>query len=334
MHKELDQRPKQTSSQISALSKSTRPKRKFGVSITGFLARVALMYLLLAYYFVCPADPNREREVCRRLDSVQARLQSYEPLVRPYVNTAQRKIEPYLTELDSRTRPYVDKVRPYYDRFERVVGPSAQRLSDGYQQQVYPALIKGMHATQRWSRPYNDALRAQYRKSLAPSVEWYSRSLHKWYLENAEPQVSAVRQKVQTNMRWAQDKVAPVYTHGVPFARKHWRKTIVPAGLTTYSAVHNGYVDQVHPRLVTLSGHAHVFYRTRVLPALQRFYSLFIAPQLDKISERVFEYRTKKSRAEAVAQVSKTEKKVLHEHDADKLEGRHFGKVELPCFVR
>lgn len=321
MHEELEARPKQSTQQITTSFRSTRPKRRSGVSFTGFLARVALMYILLAYYLVCPADPNREREICRGLDNVHARLQSYEPLVRPYVNTAQTKIQPYLNELDSRTRPYVDRVRPYYQQAERVVSPQLQRLSSIYQDKIYPALVHGMLATQRWSKPYNDAFRTQYRKSLGPSVEWYSRSLRKWYADNAEAHVTTLRRQVEQHSKWAQNTIAPVYTQGVPFVRKHWRKTIVPASVATYSAVHSGYSNQLHPRLITLGGHANVFYRTRVLPALQRFYSLFIAPQLDKISERVFEYRTKKSRAEAVAQVGKVEKRILHEHGSDNLEG-------------
>lgn len=328
MHREIEAREREQQLVPRQARPTPRPKKKDGVSFKGFVARVILFYVLIAYYLVCPTDSSRERAVCRGLDSFQARLAAFEPHVRPYVDTAQRKIQPYVAQFEAASKPYVDQVKPYLDRTDAVLRPQVDRVTHIYNNQVHPRLIKGISASQHATKPYVASVKQQYQKSLAPSVDWYGKAGQQWYKQNAEPYLSVVEKNSRQYVNAVQDTLQPVYDQGYPFVRKHWRETVVPVSVATYSTLHHNYVHQVHPRAVTLGGHAHVFYKTRILPALQRFYSLFIAPQLDKISERIFEYRTKKSRAEAVAHVDKVEQEVLSEQDTDNLEGECTTSVE------
>ena len=325
MHKELEAREREQAlvarSSSQRRSRAPAPPPRSGVSVAGFFTRVGLFYLLLAYFLVCPTDTLRERAVCRRLDSFQHRLAAYEPTIRPYVDRAQKKLDPYLIEVQARAEPYMKKARPYVSQADRVVRPQVQRAASTYQHTIHPALIKGMERSQAATKPYVASLRKQYQLSLEPSVEWYSHALEEWYKSNAQPHLNKADKTLRTHSKQAYDFLAPVYHTGVPLAQKHYRHSFLPFAKSSYRTSRTTYVKQVHPRLLTVGCHVRAFYQTKVLPALQRFYSLFIAPQLDKISERIFEYRTKKSRAEAAEHVRTVEKEVLKEADADNFEG-------------
>lgn len=320
MHKELEQREREE--RLQPLQQRNRPPRRSGgISVAGFFARVGLFYLLIAYFLVCPTDTTRERAVCRGIDSVQGRLASYEPHLRPYLQTAHKKLDPYIARVHDRTDPYVAKVRPYYTHADRLVRPQVARAVSTYQQRIHPSVLKGIAHSQAVTKPYVASLKKQYQLSLAPSVEWYSHAIKEWYKLKAEPHVSLTDKTIRKHSKQVYDVVSPLYFTGVPLAQRHYHQTVLPLAKTSYSTSRRTYVKQIHPRLIVAGRHTKVFYRTKVLPALQRFYSLFIAPQLDKISERIFEYRTKKSRAEAAEHVAQVEKEVLSEQDTDNFEG-------------
>jgi hypothetical protein len=327
MHKELEQREREERLQPRQ-QRNRPPRRAGGISVAGFFTRVALFYLLIAYFLVCPTDTSRERAVCRSIDSVQGRLAAYEPHLRPYLQTAHKKLDPYIAQVHARTGPYVEKVRPYYSHADRLVRPQLARAASTYQQRVHPALLKGIARSQAATKPYVASLKKQYQLSLAPSVEWYSHAAREWYQAKAEPHVSLADKAIRKHSKQVYDVVSPIYFTGVPLAQRHYHHTLLPFAKTSYSTSRKTYVKQVHPRLVVAGRHAKVFYRTKILPALQRFYSLFIAPQLDKISERIFEYRTKKSRAEAAEHVAQVEKEVLSEQDTDNFEGEFLKIAE------
>ncbi|GJN90237.1 hypothetical protein Rhopal_003236-T1 [Rhodotorula paludigena] len=321
MHDELDQRaPGERSAARRALRSSTGRSRSSGISLRGFLTRVALLYLCIAYFFVCPADPSRERAVCRGIDSVGNRLRQYEPHLRPYVSTAQRKLEPYVAEAQRRTEPYVAKVRPHYRRVDSLVRPHVSTVGSFYRSHVYPAVVSTVHRSQELTAPYTAKLRKQYTKSLEPSVEWYSLALGKWYAARVEPHVSQISTQARQYGTTVYRTVSPLWTRGLPAAQHHLSTHVLPFSRRTYASSRRAYVTHVHPRAVTLGGHAHGVYRSRVLPALQRFWSRFIAPQLDKIRERIFDYKAKKAKLEAIERVEKASEAIAHEHGEDDIE--------------
>ncbi|SCZ87797.1 BZ3500_MvSof-1268-A1-R1_Chr2-3g05265 [Microbotryum saponariae] len=299
MHAELERRERER------VAKPRRPQptapgtksRKSGLTVTGFLLRVAVFYVLIAYYLVCPNDKARERAVCRQLDVFSAKLQSLEPHARPYLDYAHRHAEPYLAEFHKYTEPYVAKVQPIYAKVDSYIDPVTNKLSEVYDSYVYPGLVKGIHATQAAARPVAARAHEQYQRSLAPSVEWYSRAGLDWYKSNAEHHVATADRVLRTSSKRAMDFVAPA----VPFAHHHFWNTVVPTAQSTYKTSHETYFAHVHPQVVVARGHAFQFWRKRIVPALHHFYELYIAPQVDKISERVHLYKFKKMTAEEEA---------------------------------
>ncbi|SCV74966.1 BQ2448_7995 [Microbotryum intermedium] len=315
MHAELERRERDRASKLPRPQSTTRgtKSRKSGMSVTGFLLRVAVFYVLIAYYFVCPTDEARERAVCRQLDVFSANLQSLEPHARPYLDFAHRQAEPYLAEFHKRTEPYIAKARPIYAKADSYIEPVTNKLSQVYDSYVYPGIVKGIHATQAAARPVAARAHEQYQRSLAPSVEWYSRAGQDWYKSNAERHVATADRVIRTSSKRAFDFVAPA----VPFAHHHFWNTLVPTTQSTYKTSHETYFSHVHPQVVVARGHALQFWRTRIVPALHRFYELYIAPQVDKISERVLVYKSKKTTAEEEARAEAAEAERVESKDED-----------------
>ncbi|KAI5478945.1 putative transcription factor hoxa13 [Pseudohyphozyma bogoriensis] len=316
MHAELDKRDKDKRSSRAV----ARPTKSSGVTFKGFLARVAVFYVLIAYFLVCPSDTSRDRAVCRSLDSLQSHLKAYEPTVRPYYLTAQRKLDPYLARLDSHAAPYINTVKPYYLKADSTVRPYANLAVDKYRTVAHPKILSGIRASQAATKPYADVVRKHYGQTLAPSVEWYSKAGKQWYGETLEPWVNLADLKTRYYSKMAYDYTSPLYYQGVPLASKHFHHSVVPFARSSYRTTHKVYFDQVHPRAIVAGGHAHGFYKAKILPALQRFYSLYIAPQVDKITEKIFEYRVKKETSEAAAHVLAAEDEILHEKGLDDLD--------------
>ncbi|KAK4700753.1 hypothetical protein P7C70_g5491, partial [Phenoliferia sp. Uapishka_3] len=299
---------------------ATTSRRSSGVTFKGFLARVVVFYLLIAYFLVCPTDTNRSRSVCRALDSVQTSVASYEPTIRPYYLTASTKLEPYVTKLHSKADPYIKVVRPYYTKAGKVIRPLVRRSSQAYSTQAHPRILQAIVASQQFTEPYVDASKATYRRSLAPSVEWYSHAAREWYKSKAAPHVDSVVRHAQQYSKQAYELTSPLYFRGYPLAKKHYFGTVLPAAKTTYKTSRKTYVQEIHPRLLVAGGHTHSFYKSKILPALQRFYSLYVAPQVGKISAKIFEYRTKKEKTEAVAHVEESGAEIVKEHGGEDFE--------------
>ncbi|TNY19375.1 hypothetical protein DMC30DRAFT_400682 [Rhodotorula diobovata] len=320
MHTEVDKRAPSDRAAARRALRSPGGRRSSGVGFRGFLVRVALLYVAIAYFVACPHDPKREYAICRSIDSVGAHVRQFEPHVRPYVETAQRKLQPYVAEVQHRAQPYVDTVKPYYDRADRLVRPRLATASARYHSTVYPALAGAVHRSQELTRPLTLKVKKQYTKTLAPSVEWYTLALERWYAVQLEPHVSRVSSQARTLATHAQRTVAPVWKHGVPAAQHHWRTHLVPFSRSAYGTSRRTYVSHVHPRAVTVWRASHGVYRSRVLAALQRFWSKFIAPQLDKIQERVFEYKAKRAKQEAIERVDKVGDDIAKAHGDDDIE--------------
>ncbi|GAA5950498.1 hypothetical protein JCM10213_003596 [Rhodosporidiobolus nylandii] len=320
MHTELDKRAGDERIAARRALRVPARRRKQGVTVTGFFLRVAVFYLLIAVFLVCPTDTTRERAVCRQLDSFSSRVKAYEPFVRPYYLTARRKVAPYVAEMQHVTEPYVAKIRPHYLAADSFLRPHLSRAARTYNGSVHPRLVAGVHRSQAMTKPYVDRAKKQYTKTLQPSVEWYAEALGAWYAAKVEPHVSQVTSTASKYGRTAYGAVSPVYTRGVPLVKHHYRAHVLPFSRSAYRTSRRTYVKHVHPRALTLGKHSAAFYRTRVLPALQRFWSRFVDPQLDKIRERIFEYKAKKARQEAVERVEKKTQEIVKDAGEDDIE--------------
>ncbi|GAA5983436.1 hypothetical protein JCM11641_007848 [Rhodosporidiobolus odoratus] len=318
MHNELDKRSNDDRvAARRAIRTASRRRKTGGVTIKGFFVRVLLFYLAIAYFLVCPNDTKRDRAVCRSIDSVSLRLKGYEPLVRPYYQRAQRQISPYVAKVQQYSQPYVDKVRPHYQRVDRLARPHLATVRKGYEKQVHPRLVGGVQRSQAFTKPYVAKLKKQYTKTLAPSVEWYAEAFKEWWAAKIESHLSRATSIVRAHSQTAYNTVSPAYYKGVPLAQHHYRQHLLPFSRKAYSNSRRTYVSHVHPRALTVGRYSAAFYRSKVLPALHRFWSRFVDPQLDKIRERIFEYRAKKARIEALERVEKKTQEVVQQHEGE-----------------
>ncbi|GAA5960833.1 hypothetical protein JCM3765_000832 [Sporobolomyces pararoseus] len=296
------------------------PRPRKGITLTGFLTRVGILYLAIAYFLVCPTDSSRERAVCRKIDSFSSTLRSYEPTVRPYYQTAQKKIQPYVRQGRKISQPYVDRAKPYYSHINKTLSPRIKQLQHFWLNTIYPKLVSAVKSTRARTRPFALKVERGYKKTLAPSVDWYSKSLQKWYTSRVEPSLNQVNHVASQYIRTVFDTVSPVYTRGVPLAQHHYHKTLVPFSRSTYSTTRKTYFSHVHPQLSVVSSHLQNFYLTKISPTLLRFWSKFIAPQLDKIRERIFEFKAKEARVAAVKRVEKVSDKIAQQHGENDFE--------------
>ncbi|KAK4049527.1 hypothetical protein OIV83_004024 [Microbotryomycetes sp. JL201] len=318
MHEELEQQRQAELYESKNVSRAVDRKLKSErASTSGLLLRGFLLYTIVSWLAVCPNERHEtdKQAICHAFDYTESAVKSLNVHLKPYTDIVWRQAQPYIAHVQQTADPYVKLVRPYYhkaDQTARYVLKQRQHLHDKY---VQPRVDQATTALQQAQKPVVHALDKQYRKTLAPSVEWYSREYNEWYKNNAEAHVRQAEHTLQSYSSKVHEFVAPAWTRGWPFVRKHFRETVVPITVTSSKTVYSGYVNEVHPRLVAGSRHGVSFLRARVLPALQRFWSVFIAPQLDKISEKVHEYRVRKVRQTAEASVDEAEKKVFGNSD-------------------
>ncbi|GAA5834583.1 hypothetical protein JCM3766R1_003604 [Sporobolomyces carnicolor] len=296
------------------------PRPRKGVTLTGFVTRVAILYLAIAYFLVCPNDTSRERAVCRKIDSFSSTLQAYEPTVRPYYRRVQKKVDPYVRRGKKVAQPYLDQARPFYSTVDRTISPRVKRVYQLWLEKVYPKLVSAVKVTRSKTRPFAIKVEREYKKTLAPSVDWYSKSLRKWYTARVEPSLDRGHFIARQYGRTIGETVTPLYTRGLPLVQHHYRTHLVPFSRSTYSTTRDAYFAHAHPRLAMVSSHLESFYHSKVSPSLLRFWSKFIAPQLDKIRERIFEFKAKEAKVAALKRVEKVSDQIASEHGEENFE--------------
>lgn len=320
MHSAIDEKAE---SERRAARRSLRqpPRPRKRVTLTGFFARVTVLYLAIAYFLVCPNDSSRDRAVCRGLDRFSTTLYSYEPTARPYYRAVEKMVDPYVRRTKEYTRPYVAKAKPYYSRVDKTVSPRVKQAYQFYLRAIYPRLVAAVRSVRSRTRPFAQKVEKGYRKTLAPSVDWYSKSGRKWYSARVEPSLQKTFANARRTSQRVKDAVSPVYSRGIPLAKHHYRANLVPFAQSAYSTSRDTYTSHVHPQLAVVSSHAQHLYKTKVSPSLLRFWSKFIAPQLDKIRERIFEFKAKEARVAAMKRVDKVSDEIAHEHGEEDFEG-------------
>ncbi len=326
--------------QIARQELRARPRRhRSRITLTGFFLRVAALYVLIAYFFVCPNEPDSDRAVCRALNGTSDRLRQFEPHVRPYVYHARQRLHPYWIETRKHVQPYLggldatyQRAQSTYAQVDRVARPHLVHLQRLYAQRVVPLTSALVQRLRVLLQPVTAKLSKQYEKTLAPSVEWYGEEVRR----QAAPYVS---QADELQKRLRKEYVQPALRDGSRLVQEaaargqhHWSRHVVPFSRTAYARSRKTYKLQVRPRVVTVSRSMARLFRTRVQPTLLRFWSRFIAPQLDKIRERIFEYKTQKASMEAAERVEKATAQLTEKQEEEEVEGEmHHGFGGRSC---
>lgn len=337
MHAELEKREKASksnsprNSNISKVSSTTRTTKKknstsSAITLKSFLLRVAIFYFLIAFYIVCPRDINNSRSICKNLNSLQKTIKSYdylylEPIVNPIINQVHSKLDPYYQEVQLKITPYIEQVKPYYNQASTFLTPHLENSIHYFNNQIQPKFFELLELIRTRSKPVVAEIYSQYQSTLSPTIEWYTTFIKEWYNQNVQRHYILVQSTVQTYYNQVYEYISPLYYEGLPILQKHYKETIKPITIKSYKISKTFYVEQVHPRILITGNHTLNFYKSTILPNLNRFWSLYISPQVDEIRGKIYEYRTKKFEKVVEKEVEVLKEVLKQEIEVDDLDG-------------
>ena len=204
------------------------------------------------------------------------------PLVTPYVQKAQAKVEPY-------TKPTIDAVSPYVKR--------AWNTSRPY-------YIQGQKRAKLIYKRHIDPARKRAIKKLRAQADPYVKKAQTQYSLHVQPHVDTIERTVTPYYRIYQRDVSPYVQKAYQYSRQ--------SSSVTYAF----YMDKLHPRVVQALRHLHSFLINHVQPALRRFYSLYVRPQGERLLAKVYERKAHYLGSDAIKAAQKESKNVGKQADA------------------
>ena len=236
-----------------------KPSRGFSAWFISFASRVTIFYLIYAALWTCPSRPfsfnysaKDARPVCRNLAQAHDQLV---PIVKPYYHLAQQKAEPY-------TRPVITAAAPWVNSAHKVSRP-IYREADKRGRLIWKKRI--------------DPARRRALKRARKQIDPYLKQAHLYHKNNVQPHIDTVHKAVKP--------YHDIYHRDVsPYVDQAYRYS-----LHSSSVSYAFYKDKVHPHVVQSLKHAYSFLVNHVDPAVRRFYSIYVRPQLDRLLAKVHE---------------------------------------------
>ena len=239
--------------------RETKQSRGLAGWLVSFASRVTLFYLVYAALWTCPSRPfafdysaNDSRPVCRNLAHAHDQLA---PVVKPYIHLAQQKAEPY-------TRPVVDAATPWVNRAHKVSRP------------IYREANKRGRLI--WKKRIDPARRRAL-KNAHKQLDPYLRQAQHYHRTNVQPYLDTAHKAVKPYYDIYHRDVSPYVQQAYQYS------------LHSSSVSYAFYMDKVHPRVVQSLQQLYSFFVNHVDPAVRRFYSLYVRPQLERLLEKVYE---------------------------------------------
>ncbi|SPO30742.1 uncharacterized protein UTRI_05359 [Ustilago trichophora] len=250
----LDDKP----GQLTRKNKNKK-SRGFIAWLISFASRVTIFYLIYAALWTCPSRPlafdysaNDARPVCRNLAQAHDQLA---PLVKPYLDLAQQNAEPY-------TRPVIDAATPWLRRAQKVSRP------------IYREANKRGRLI--WKKRIDPARRRAVKKARK-QLDPYLYQAQQYHKRNVQPHIDTVHKALKPYHDIYQRDISPYVDQAYQYS------------LHSSSVSYAFYMDKLHPRVVHGVKNVYSFLVNHVDPAVRRFYSLYIRPQLDRLLEKVYE---------------------------------------------
>lgn len=238
-----------------------KPKRSSGFSgwLFSFASKVTIFYLIFAALWTCPSRPfafdysaKDSRRVCRNLAQAHDQIA---PILTPYIHLAQQKAEPY-------TRPAIKAATPWVKRAQKVSRP------------IYREADK--RGRLLWKKRIDPARRRALKRAHK-QIDPYLKQAHQYHKTNVQPHIDTVHKAVKPYHDIYQRDVSPYVDQAYQYS------------LHSSSVSYAFYMDKVHPRVVHSVKQIYSFLINHVDPAVRRFYSLYVRPQLDRLLAKVYE---------------------------------------------
>lgn len=279
-----DQKPGQ-------LTRKQQPNRKakksggFSGWLIHFASRVTIFYLIYAAVWTCPSRPfafdysaKDSRPVCRNLAQAQSQIV---PVVKPYVQLAQQKAEPY-------TRPVIKAAAPWIKHANKVARP-IYREADKRGRLIWKKRI--------------DPARRRAIKNAHKQVDPYLKQARQYHQQNVQPHIDTVHKAVKPYHDIYQRDVSPYVDRAYQYS------------LQSSSVSYAFYMDKVHPKVVHGIKQVYSFLVNHVDPAVRRFYSVYVRPQLERLLEKVYEHKAHYLGSDAIKNAKHDAKQAAHQAD-------------------
>lgn len=257
-------------------------------------AQLVALYAVIAYLFICPNDPSRAPAVCQSFQQLeQYRHQAFSfitPYTQPYVNTLKSSAEPYYA-------PYIKAAQPYYVQANKVLAPQAQRVKSVYERSIKPRALDAVTHSHKQITPHLNRVSNEWHKIVDPTLNRYIGLAEELYDLNVHPHVEQLthtfNKKVGPHYARTSEQVNAFTNKAIPAAQHHVKHTFLPFASKTYSTSADVYEKQVHPRLLTTWEYIKALLRGHFVPALKRFNSKYISPQVSKIQDKAWANKAK-----------------------------------------
>ncbi|KAJ1021370.1 hypothetical protein NDA18_005608 [Ustilago nuda] len=257
----LDDKPGPLSTRKQQRYSTAKPKQSRGFSgwLISFGTRATIFYLIFAALWTCPSRPfafdysaKDPRPVCRNLAQAHHQLA---PIVTPYIRRAQKKAEPY-------TRPVIQAATPWVKRANKVARP-IYREADKRGRLIWKKRI--------------DPARRRALKKARKRIDPYVQKAHSYHKRNVQPHINTAHKAVKPYHDIYQRDVSPYVDRAYQYS------------LQSPSVSYAFYMDKVQPRVVHAIKQVYSFFVNHVGPAVRRFYSFYVRPQLDRLIVKVYQ---------------------------------------------
>ncbi|KAJ1017747.1 hypothetical protein NDA16_005066 [Ustilago loliicola] len=283
----LDDKPGQLSTRKQQRYPGQKPKQARGFSgwLISFGTRVTIFYLIFAALWTCPSRPfafdysaKDARPVCRNLAQAHDQLA---PIVTPYLRFAQQKAEPY-------TRPVIQAATSWVKRANKVVRP-IYREADKRGRLIWKKRI--------------DPARRRALKRARKQIDPYVQQAQSYHKRKVQPHFDTVHKAVKPYHDIYQRDVSPYVDRAYQYS------------LQSSSVSYAFYMNKVHPRVVHSIKQVYSFLANHVDPAVRRFYSLYVRPQLERLIAKVYERKAHYLGSDAIKTAQSEMKQAAKEAD-------------------
>ena len=190
---------------------------------------------------------------------------------------------------------------------------------------VHPRLVVGVMRSRELSKPYMRQLSTAYEQNVAPSVEWYSKSIAAQFDQYLQPTIDVLESTYETTRSTIKDASdSPFFTKTLPSLHHQFNHSVLPSIRSTYITAQRILQDTVRPKLIqatdySIQGARQLvrgaragikIARERVGPGLREAWTLHAEPQIQTIFDKIEEYRSIKEVVEPSAIVEEAEEVV------------------------
>lgn len=248
---------------------------------------MALIYAAIYALFVCPYDANKHHAVCKAFD----RADSFRSQAIRYADALG---QPYLEATQAIVYPYLDPLAPYYEAVESNLRPLIRRGDRLLNTKLKPQVENAKDSAVAAFVPIQKQLTAYYGQYATPFFARYRRGLDVIYAQYLQTHFTYAQKQALNLYRQFEPVYVSFRMKQVPKVQLYFRHNIQPALSNSLAASRNLYKHKLKPHAFRVTKALLDFFHAQVWPIIARFNSLYIRPQINRVSDKYFDRRARK----------------------------------------